>query len=191
MALLLLVAVAALGVGYGLWSKLLLIEGTVETGEVDAIWVPFVEPNILLCNDNEPFLDDPKEVGGVSGLIDLEDPQIAHFTITNGYPGYRAECQVEYVNVGTIPLFVEAIEFIPGPELNNCTVVQDATGSFEASCDELTVRWSNNLCTQLDPGDLPLGSSLRVQVEQPANEEWTYTFDIGVLLVQWNESTCQ
>ena len=190
-ALLLVLSLLVLGVGYGLWSKLLLIEGTIHTGEVDAIWAPFVEPNIVLCNDNEPYIADPKDVGKITGLIDENDPQILHFTIDNGYPLYRAECQVEYKNVGTIPLMVEAISFIEGSELHNCTVVQDpSTGSFEASCDELTVKWSNNLCTQLDPGDFTVGSSLRAQVEQPAKPNWQYTFDVEVLLVQWNESTC-
>jgi hypothetical protein len=190
-ALLLMLSLFVLGVVYGLWSKMLLIEGTIHTGEVDAHWVPFVEPNIVLCNDNEPYISDPKDVGEIEGLIDESDPQILHFTIYKGYPLYKAECQVEYKNVGTIPLKVEAISFLPGPELQNCTIVQDpSTGSFEASCDELTVKWANSLCIQLDPGGLEVGSSLRAQIEQPAEPDSTYTFDVELLLVQWNESTC-
>jgi hypothetical protein len=37
--MILILALATLGVGYGLWAKLLLINGTIETGVVDAIFV--------------------------------------------------------------------------------------------------------------------------------------------------------
>ena len=36
--LILLLALASVGVGYGLWARTLTIEGTVETGKVDAKW---------------------------------------------------------------------------------------------------------------------------------------------------------
>ena len=184
-AVLLVLALASLGVGYGLWSKTLYINGTVGTGDVDAEWTS------VGCFDNEPGLPEPKDIGITRGWIDPDDAQILHFEIENGYPSYIGDCQVHFGNTGTIPLMVEAITFLPGAELTNCSVVQDPnTGSFVASCDQLTVGWFDGLCLQLDPGAIPIASSLEVHVEQKADQDSDYAFDVEVLLVQWNESTC-
>lgn len=176
---LVLLALASLGMGYGLWSKMLYVNGTIETGNVDAEWT------FVGCFDIET-----KDVGITSGWIDTGDPQILHFLIENGYPSYIGDCEVEFTYLGTIPVHVEAIRFIPGPELTNCTVVQSpTTGSFVATCDQLTVTWGNGLCTQLHKGDF-LASSLRVHVEQKAEQSSEYTFGVEVQLNQWNESMC-
>jgi hypothetical protein len=175
-----LLALASLGVGYGLWSKTLYVNGTIGTGNVDAIWTA------VGCFD----LEELKDVGNTTGWIDPEDPQILHFLIENGYPCYTGDCEVEFTYVGTIPVHVEAIRFLPGPELTNCVVDQSpTTGSFVATCDQLTVTWANGLCAQLHEGDF-LGSSLRVHVEQEAEQCSMYTFSVEVQLNQFNESNC-
>lgn len=178
LVLLLVLALATLGMGYGLWSKTLTIEGTVNTGSVDAEWT------LVGCFDIED-----KDVGTTTGWIDEVDPQILYFQIDNGYPSYIGDCEVEFTYLGTVPAMVEAITFLAGPELTNCTVDQQSTGSFTATCDQLTVTWANGLCVQLHNGEF-LASSLRAHVEQDAEQLTTYTFGVEVQLNQWNESTC-
>ncbi len=192
--LLLVVALAGLGVAYALWSEVLEINGTVETGEVDAEWY------FASCNEFYPWPPGPsyfpgefggKDVGSVSISIDPGNPHLIHFTINNGYPSYAVDCGVKYTNTGTIPWVVEAIVFTPGQNLTNCTVQNPNPGSFTATCDQLTVWFVDGLCTQIDPGD-PVGiaSDMFAHVEQGAAESTTYGFDVTIQVNQWNESQC-
>jgi hypothetical protein len=178
MTAVMLVSLATVAIGYGLWSKVLTIEGTIETGDVDAAW------SFVGCFDIED-----KDVGTIDGFIDPVDPSTLHFEIGNGYPSYTADCQVEYTYTGSVPAHVEEIRFVPG-DFTGCVVDQSPTvGSFVASCDQATVTWANGLCSQLHEGDF-LGSSLRVHVEQAAAQNATYNFGVEVQLNQFNESAC-
>jgi hypothetical protein len=175
----LVLALGALGVSYANWNKTLFIDGTVHTGNVDAQWT------FVGCYDIES-----KDVGTTTGRIVGADPQILHFTINNGYPSYTGGCEVEYRVTGSVPVRVESIGFAPGPGLTGCDVTQQQnTGTFTAACDQLTVRWVDGLCVQLHTGDEHAGS-IRVHVEQQAAMSSDYTFDLSVLFVQYNESSC-
>jgi len=196
MGLLLVVALAGLGVAYALWSETLTINGTVRTGEVEARWW------FASCNEFYPWPPGPpdypgefggKDVGSVNINIDPNDPHLIHFTINNGYPSYAVDCGVKYTNTGTIPWVVEAIGFTPGQNLTNCTVTRNpVTGSFTATCDQLTVIFVDGLCTQIDPGDqFGIASDMFAHVEQGAAESTTYRFDVTIQVNQWNESQCR
>jgi len=177
LCLLVLLALGSAGAGYALWSETLYINGTVNTGHVDAEWT------FVGCFDIES-----KDVGETSGEIDALDPQILHFTIDNGYPCYTGDCQVEYTYYGSIPAIVESITFLPGQGLTNCSVNQSAsTGSFVATCDQLTITFGNGLKTELHEDDF-VASSVRVHVEQAADQTTEYEFSVEIELVQWNES---
>lgn len=186
MGLLLVCAAAALGVGYGLWSKSLLILGTVDTGKVDARWT------LATCSEFFPWPAggnagevEGKDVGWTTTQIDPIDPQILHVTIHNGYPSYAVDCQVHFTNSGTIPVFMRGTTLTPvSDNLTNCTLTGNQSKTL--ACDQLTVKFVDNIGAQFDPGD-ELASSLVVHVEQPADELATYTFSVGVCMAQWNE----
>lgn len=176
--LVMVVALGIVGVAYGLWFKVLFVEGTIETGNVDAEWT------FAGCFDIED-----KDVGTTTASIDQDDDQILHFEIENGYPSYTGDCEVEYTYTGSVPVHVEAIRFDPG-DFTGCVVDQSPTvGSFTAACDQATVEWVDGLCVQLHEGDR-LAASLRVHVEQEAEQNTSYEFGVGVQLNQYNESTC-
>lgn len=180
LALFLILSLATVGVAYGLWSETLHIEGEVETGDVSVIWTK------AICADKETL----KDVGSVSGEIDSADPGHLYFHIENGYPGYEGDCEVEYTSTGSIPVHVEAINFIPWAGLTDCTILQSPrTGSIIAQCNELTVTWANGLCTQLHQGDF-LASSIYTEVQQDAAQNSQYEFSIEIQLNQFNESGC-
>jgi hypothetical protein len=186
MALLLLLGLAGVGVGYGLWSKSLLILGTVDTGWVDARWT------LATCSEFYPWPVgghagevEGKDVGSTSAEIDAEDPSILHITVTNGYPSYAVDCQVHFTNSGTIPVFMRGTTIIPvSANLTNCTLTGNQAKTL--SCDQLTVKFVDNIGSQFDPGD-ELASSLTLHVEQPADELATYEFEVQVCMAQWNE----
>jgi hypothetical protein len=182
----LVLALASLGVAYGLWSKVLTIEGTVHTGDLNADW------NLVSCGElygwPGPFSSGEylgKDVGSVVATIDPNNAQIVHFTVNNGYPSYVADCEVEYSNTGNIPLNVVGITIVPGAGLTNCTLTGDQTKTL--TCDQLTVKFVDGIGLQLDPGGDPFASSLRIHVEQAAKERTSYGFDVGLCLAQWNE----
>jgi hypothetical protein len=178
-------ALASLGVGYGLWAKVLTIEGVVNTGDVDASWTR------VTCSEFHPWPDggfpgevEGKDVGVTTAVIDPLDDQILHISIENGYPSYAVDCQVHFQVGGTIPVIVRGTTLAAGPGLTNCTLTGENTKTL--ACDQLTVVFTDNLGTQIHPGD-GAASSLTVHVEQPADQNAVYTFDVLVCLAQWNE----
>lgn len=184
LVLLLLFALASIAIGYGLWSKTLTIEGTVNTGDVDAEWI---EWPISFCNDEgtniDPFKD--KHVGTTTIAVDPGDSQIIHITVDNGYPSYESSCHVRFHNNGTIPLKVQGWTITP----INFTLAT-AKGADDG---ELWVEFIDGCGAQLDPSGVQ-ESSVDIHVEQPALENddpaypaGGYSFTLGLDLVQWNE----
>lgn len=187
----LVLAVGSLGVGYAMWDKTLYIEGTVYTGEVNAVWTSafnFDPPGPPVSYD--PNLDGSrkdKDVGSttVSGL----DTQTLVVTIDNGYPSYFNDIQVEFTNTGTIPVKIQSITITA----SNFTLAS----AYGANDGEVWIAFVDGIGTQLDPGDTA-ASSFKIHVEQSAEQNAggggvedppAYTFTIEVLLVQWNEYT--
>jgi len=191
LVLILLLGLATVGVGYGLWAKTLNIEGTVETGKVDARWA------FTHCNEFYPWPAggnwgevEGKEVGSFSldylrdQAGNVLDDQILVFTIENGYPSYAVDCEVEFDVEGSIPVIVRGTSIVPGPGLSHCTLTGNQTKTL--TCDQITVVFIDNLGSQFDPPDGG-ASSLKVHVEQPAAQDETYTFTVQVCFAQWNE----
>ncbi|HJX61037.1 MAG TPA: hypothetical protein VJ578_00580 [Dehalococcoidia bacterium] len=181
----LVLALATLGVAYGLWSKVLTVEGTVNTGDLDAEW------ELAGCFELNgwpgPFSPGEylgKDVGSVEAVIDPTDAQILHFTVNSGYPSYVADCEVEYQNSGTIPVNVVGTTIIPVAGLTNCTLT--GVQSKTLTCDQLTVEFADGIGSQIDPDD-GAGGSVRIHVEQLAEQESTYEFEVLICLAQWNE----
>lgn len=177
----LVVALAGLGLGYGLWSKVLTVNATVETGDVDAEWTSCLCNDLGLDPDQEGGTKD-KDVGSTTCSIDEGDPQILHFLVQNGYPSYFVDCQVEFTNTGTIPVIIEDwrmvnLDFTPA-------------SAKDANDGPVWVHFVDGVGAQVDPG-VEQGSSLKIHVEQMAEELAEYNFDIEVCLRQWNEDgTC-
>lgn len=189
-ALCLVLALAGIGIGWALWSKALTIEGTVQTGRLHARW------DFNICSEFHPWPTptppgqvtngevDGKDVGSTTITVDPNDNNRLLVTINNGYPSYAVDCEVEYVNDGTIPFIIQATAIIPGPGLTNCTVTGTRTKTL--TCDQLTVVFRDGLGGQVDPEEGE-GSSLRVHIEQKAAQGAEYTFEVRICVAQWNE----
>jgi len=185
-AVLLTVALAALGLVYGNWSQTLSIGGSVSTGSLSANWelpevfgVPISE-----CTDNEQV----KDFGSTS-----QDPdgKTLNITVENAYPNYGADCEWHLRYTGQVPGVIQSITFKEG-ELSNCVVTPLGTqGTFLAKCDELSVQWVNSLCTQLFDEDLISGSIIvgvnkDVDGNGPAMKT-KYDFGVNVEIVQFDK----
>jgi len=159
--MLLVLALATLGLGYAHWEKLLDINGTVNTGEVDADF------DAAFTNDPGTTIDPTydKHVGSceVSGVT----TQLLTITIDNAYPSYECDVDFQVTNMGTIPVKVKAF---------------DASGVPP----ELTVTLTDlPLGTQIEPM-MEAHGDIHIHVEQIADELATYTFSAQINLIQWN-----
>jgi len=190
LALCLLLTLATIGVVFGLWSKTLRIEGTVQTGRLHARW------DVAICSEFHPW---PlslqtyvagevlgKDVGHTTVGVDPNDNNALNLVIENGYPSYAIDCEVEYVNDGTIPWIIRGFDIMAvSANLHNCTLT-GTTNAKTLKCDELTVVFVDGVGSQIDPGDL-VASSLRVHIEQPAAQGTEYQFKLRICVAQWNE----
>lgn len=186
LAAVLMLSLASVGIGYGLWSRTLSISGIVETGRVDAKWI------LANCSEFHPWPGggiqgefEGKDVGETTATIDPQDDQILHIKIDNAYPSYAVDCEVHFVNDGSIPVFIRGTVILPVTgNLSNCSVTGNQTKTLK--CDQLTVIYVDGIGAQVDPGD-GMASSLVVHVEQPAGQNATYEFDVIECMAQWNE----
>ena len=165
--MILILALAFLGVGYGMWSKLLVINGIVNTGKVDAIFVnAFTDDDGTVNNpekdagdigkcgeyqynadgscDPDKFGPNPtryiKDVGHCEAIVDLlADPtgETLKVTVENGYPSYYCTVWFDILNSGTIPVMIQEFSITP---------VDFENGK------QVTVELSHLSCgTQIDP----------------------------------------
>jgi hypothetical protein len=196
---LLFIALASVGVGYGLWSKTLYIDGTVNTGSVDSVFVdPFTDDDNKV---NDPKLDggdigecllygdgscDPadsghnvprkdKDVGECIAMLDPDDKtnETLLIKITNAYPSYYCTVFFDIHNTGTVPVKVQSLG-LKGADIT--------AGYITAEWTDIYVGQQIDPCSQnMVPGDID------IHVEQSAPQGETLELKGTIQLVQWNE----
>jgi hypothetical protein len=201
LALMLLVGMAILGLGYAKWSETLTIDGTVNTGEVDWEFSSFSILDSLAPPNEEPdyntadgFVGDfwqvDKNVGWAEGeLVDSDgdgDKDTFALTFYNVYPSYFNEISVYAHNNGTIPIIIDRV-LINGTELKKSptpVVKLDLTNDGKP---DVEVWWGNGFGVQLEPSNRSPEMSFWFHVLQDAPEGETLHFNISIEAIQWNE----
>jgi len=182
LAILLLLALASLGLGYGLWAKTLTIDGTVETASVDAVWF------YASCTETED-----KPVGEFAVAPDPNDQEILLVTLDNVYPSYYLDCQVHFANNGSMPLKIRGVSGpVPNPAPDVTVTFIDGIGAQLEPCG-LTPAWGTH--PSLVPTNCQQASSLLLHIEQTADQNagrglgypLAYEFGFKICLAQWNE----
>ena len=105
LAMVSIVALATLGVGYALWFEVLSIDGTVSTGTVI---VELSGPDIY---DVEAL---GKDVGKCVN-VPTQDPTAIQISVTDAYPSYECYVTFDVHSLGTIPVHVQQ----PFPDAGN------------------------------------------------------------------------
>lgn len=100
LVMLLVLALATLGLGYGLWSKILYINGTVATGNVDA------ELTLGKFGDTEVEKDVGTCLAELLMIDGATQPNKIRVTVTNAYPSYECWVNFDVHSKGTIPVLV-------------------------------------------------------------------------------------
>jgi hypothetical protein len=183
----LILVLGAIGIVNGLWSKNLVINGTVETGDLNADWDAItlsdtgLDPCTAATNPTGCVGLVSKNVGAceyVSGI----GTQIAVVAITNGYPSYECTITGAVSNTGTIPFDIIGANLIinNGNELGLNQLGEACTTPADPQVDPVPVT---DPLTPFEEGDV----SCTVHVLQTAEQGWTYYFAIEVCVAQWNE----
>jgi predicted ribosomally synthesized peptide with SipW-like signal peptide len=115
MFLILVIALAAVGVGYALWSETLTITGTVQTGEVD---VQFSQYPAEECIDIQGVLtcpEPPEKAAAANCTVAWSntstDPNdnganLLQVTVTGMYPSYHCKVGFDVTSTGNVPVHV-------------------------------------------------------------------------------------
>jgi len=155
----LLVALATMGVAYGLWAKTLYINGTVNTGNVDA---EFSGPVF--------WDEEAKDVGTCEAWLSATNQanDTLNILITNGYPSYWCFVAFDVHNTGSIPIHVHQPELAAPPEV---TVLVDGCYAQDTQLHYSEQAWCQ----------------LKIHVEQGAAQGASYTFGGTIFVHQYNE----
>ena len=168
LCLTLVIALAGMGAGYAHWSQTLDLNVTVQTGDLDAGW------SVEDFGDDEPPEKDVSSINCYTSAAggSEESPHKLHVEITNAYPSITYYCDFDIHNDGSIPLHIG--EFV----INRGDLPDGAT-----------VTITDLECTQLHPCESAYGT-LEVHLDNDAEQDTNYTFEITVDVYQWNESVC-
>ena len=175
-----IIALIIVSVSYAMWSKALYINGTVNTGDINAVWIkvsnldPPGPPAHYDPNPDGTYKD--KDVGSTE--VSGNGTQTLTIAVHNGYPSYYNDLEIHWKYIGSIPAYFVSIEVTPqGFKL---------ASDYGANDGPIWVKVTNGYPIQVHNGDEG-AHSLEIHVEQCAEQGATYTFTVELLFVQWNE----
>jgi hypothetical protein len=170
----LLIALMVAGVSYALWDKYIYIDGTVNTGTLDAI---FEGPYTWRATYVDPVTHETKDVPAekLAGItVDTHtaegDPETLIVEISGLYPCITIHINYNIKNAGTTPWIVNDVSVSP-------------VAGFPGT---VTVTPANLKGTQVDGGG-SIPADLEVHLTNEADQEGTYSFSVTIHVVQWNE----
>jgi predicted ribosomally synthesized peptide with SipW-like signal peptide len=153
MFLILVIALAAVGVGYALWSETLTIEGTVQTGEVDVEFSTHPVEECIDINGTLTCPEPPEKANAANCTVEFlggeTDPNgdnganLLQVAVTGMYPGYHCKVGFDVTSTGTVPVHVwlpEATGDIPA------WVATDFEGCYDDGV-QLHQGGTTGLCT--------------------------------------------
>lgn len=211
--LILIIALALLGVGYGIWSQSLFIRGTVVTGNVSAEFVrAFTDDDGQVDNpafdsqdtgtcaisiggdlscDPADYGPDPKphhdKAVGVCIAEILGDPTHGAVTQKNVYPGYFCTAWFAVQNNGSIPVKVGSATINGQAVTPGLPTPMDLSGD---SNDDIVIRLTGlNICQQIDPGET-VWLEVDHEILSDAPQAASMSYEVEVQLNQWNQD-CQ
>jgi hypothetical protein len=167
LAVLSVMALAAMGAGYALWSTTITIDGEVHTGNIDVAW----------SLDGAPW--DTEIVGKDVSSIDCQIVgDILTVTLINAYPSIDYYCPINVHSTGSLPVHLGPVEF----DLSGMPVLDVVYDPPQIV--EIDVDWTGE---QLHNGEFVLGQ-LHVHLDNNAEQNEWYTFTADLTAYQWNES---
>lgn len=151
-----LIALAAVGIGYGLWFEVLQLDGTVTTGTLDVtidgevhkqcinVLVEGMEEPELIC-EGDPLYDLKTEYGeavycevSTEDVVENDNPDNVDtgadrlvVEVFGAYPGYRCFVEFEVTNEGSVPVHFSYPQIVTDPADPNFADFMEVAGCFE------------------------------------------------------------
>jgi hypothetical protein len=175
------IAMASLAVGYAMWSKTLFISGTVNTGNLDAVW------NVVMTGaDTEP---PAKNVSWMTCSIDSLDPTILHVDVTGAYPSIDYYCSVNVTSTGSVPVHLKVSDFEWSADGGQTWGPVPAHVDLEIGPFVATPPLPQIAdCTQLHQGEAAYGVVFfHFANEAGLDQSGNYKFRSSIMAYQWNE----
>ena len=187
LAIVAVMALSSLGVGYAMWQETLNISGTVNTGtfDIDLSFNPNTGIQELVSGVPEGSTPAAKNVADCSALL-ASDENSLDITVTNAYPSYTCKVTFDVHNQGTIPAHIHQ----PKAGLDNPQWTNDdgTPGIALEGCYAQDVQLHNDgtnaLCT------ISIHFSNRDNVAQGAGSAGgppAYNFNYSIVGHQFNE----
>ena len=212
---LLVIALAAVGVGYGLWFEDLKIHGDVQTGELDVDWSgPFLFQYFDIYGpDGRVHQAFPEEKQGEvycdaavgNNLVhdlaefpaDLEgqdDPNTLLIKVGGAYPSYHCLVIGNMVNTGTVPVHVAWWwqEYYPGVKFFMFPVDAASLDGFESDLAALAESDQMQLTSSVPrakPNATPHGSSILGKASCSSSTSTSITSPARSLILARTKST--
>jgi len=175
-----LMLLVVLGSALAMWYDTLKIKATISTGNVDVEFGPVTYDEsdydkswVANCYVNTKDMGVNEDSGNPYGDDDLE----LNITIENGYPSYWCNVTFTVNNTGTIP--------VKGP-YSNATGTLSQFSNSEILDNGVEILYGLTP-TQIDPGDSAT-FTIKIHILQGAEESHTYTHQVELHFVQWNEA---
>jgi hypothetical protein len=207
LALALVLALGTLGVAYAMWWDDLTISGSISTNTVSIGFTEFDCTEKYECpvgsgvfyNGEYEGKDVATVTCGYGGgsyftdeCTDLSGYKVGSVTIEDGYPCHWTFITFVIKNLGTTPVIIQQWQPVdPTGELEWDGV--DSLCAYNPDTSEydipiLRFRSVNLVGDQLHSGEEGDKAEIDVHIEQPAEMNDTYSFDIVIQANQWNES---
>lgn len=155
-----IMALAGTSAGYAMWKETLFIDGTVNTGNLDAAW------SVEECGDSETPVPE-KDFSSISARI---EGYTLIVTLTDAYPCIDYWVNVNIENTGTLPFHIYW------------------DGIIEAAFPGTVTFTPNPDGLQIHPGpENAWYGTLTIHLNNDAEELTIYTFTTDLVVHQWNE----
>lgn len=149
-----------MGTSYAMWYKVLTINGTVNTGYVDAIFT-----NVMTRDTEIP----EKDVSNITATLS-SDAETMNITLNNAYPCINYILEFDIMNTGSIPV-----------------IIDNTTMSNYPCCMDLGGNLTNVIGIQLEPNE-SVHVIMIFHLTNNCDQNVTYTFTVTITAVQWNEA---
>lgn len=163
LSIVVVLALAGVGVAYGIWQQTLFVNGTVETGEAEAelsvveVYTEGDIKGIASCNAD------------VIETLDEYDTLV--ITATNMFPGVSCDVVFDVTSVGSVPIHIHRPVIAPGYDTQAIAIALS-----DCYTQETQLHLGNSAECELD-----------IDVLQTAdNDEATYSFSATILVHQYN-----
>lgn len=162
LGLVLVVALASLGIAYGMWSVTLHITGTVTTGTLSAVLVPGTP---AVTGDTKGVAKCTATVNTAADTLDI--------VFNDAFPGVICTVPFTVMNTGTIPIHLEIPALMTEAPTDQISIM---LGSCYVEDEQVHAAMSSPVCNVV----------LEV-LQNAASMGKTYTFSASFLAHQYNE----